>query len=242
LASFARDQKDVEGINDMAREILDRKIQHLLDEILAMDHMIENATSEALRALKERDLETARRVYAGDQAINAKRFELENDCMITIATQQPIMASDLRLLASVLEVVGELERMGDYAKGIAKICLLMGNEPPVKPLIDIPKMGEIVVSMLNRAVGAFVVQDTEVARKIPLEDDQVDELYTRVYHDLVAVMIKDPSVIDRANHLMWVAHNLERMADRVTNICERTIYVATGEMSEIDVSDDQSKI
>lgn len=224
----------------MPREILDRKIQHLLDEILIMDSMIENATAEAIRALKERDLETARTIYNGDKEINAKRFELENDCMITIATQQPIMAGDLRLLASILEVVSELERMGDYAKGIAKICLLMGNEPPVKPLIDIPKMGEIVVSMLHRAVGAFVAQDKIAAQGIPQEDDQVDELYTRVYHDLVAIMIKDPTVIDRANHLMWAAHNLERMADRVTNICERTIYVATGEMSEIDISDDQN--
>lgn len=224
----------------MPREILDRKIQHLLDEILVLDSLIETATTEAIRSLKERDLETARRIYNGDKEINAKRFELENDCMITIATQQPIMAGDLRLLASILEVVGELERMGDYAKGIAKICLLMGNEPPVKPLIDIPKMGEIVVSMLHRAVGAFVAQDTETANKVPQEDDQVDDLYNRVYHDLVSIMIQDPSVIDRANHLMWAAHNLERMADRVTNICERTIYVATGEMSEIDISDDQS--
>ncbi len=223
----------------MARELLDRKIQHLLDEILVLDSLIENATSEAVRALKERDLETARIIYDGDKLINARRFELENDCMITIATQQPIMAGDLRLLASVLEVVSELERMGDYAKGIAKICLLMGNEPPVKPLIDIPKMGEIVVDMMHRAVGAFVSHDVETARKIPEQDDLVDALYTQVYRDLVAVMIKDPSVIDRANHLMWAAHNLERMADRVTNICERTIYVVTGEMSEIDKSDDQ---
>jgi phosphate transport system protein len=224
----------------MARELLDRKIQHLLDEILVMDSMIENATEEAIRALKRRDLKAARNIYNGDKVINAKRFELENDCMITIATQQPIMAGDLRLLASVLEVIGELERMGDYAKGIAKICLLMGKEPPVTPLTDIAKMGEVVVDMLHRAIGAFVSADVETARRIPDQDDQVDALYTQVYHDLVAAMIKDPSIIDRANHLMWAAHNLERMADRVTNICERTIYVVTGEMSEIDISDDQS--
>lgn len=223
----------------MAREILDRRIRNLLDEVLVLDSMIENATADAIKALKERDVETARRIYAGDTEVNAKRFELENDIMITIATQQPIMASDLRLLASLLEVVAELERMGDYAKGIAKICILMGDQPPVKPLVDIPKMGEIVVSMLHRAVGAFVNLDAETARQIPKEDDMVDELYTRVYHDLVAIMIKDPNTIDRANHLMWTAHNLERMADRVTNICERTIYVATGEMSEIDKSDDE---
>ncbi len=223
----------------MAREILDRRIRYLLDEVLVMDSMIESATTDAVTALKERDVETAGRIYAGDAQVNAKRFELENDIMITIATQQPIMAGDLRLLASLLEVVAELERMGDYAKGIAKICILMGDQPPVKPLIDIPKMGEIVVSMMHRAVGAFINLDVETARQIPREDDMVDQLYTRVYHDLVAIMIKDPSVIDRANHLMWAAHNLERMADRVTNICERTIYVATGEMSEIDKSDDE---
>jgi len=226
----------------MAREILDRRIRYLLDEVLVLDSMIEDATIGAVTALKDRDADTARRIYAGDSQVNAKRFELENDIMITIATQQPIMAGDLRLLASLLEVVGELERMGDYAKGIAKIAILTSDQPPVKPLVDIPKMGEIVVSMMHRAVGAFLNLDIETARAIPREDDQIDDLYNRVYHDLVNIMIKDPSVIDRANHLMWAAHNLERMADRVTNICERTIYVATGELSEIDKSDDEKFI
>ena len=159
--------------------------------------------------------------------------------MTTIATQQPIMARDLRLLASVLEVVGEIERMGDYAKGIARICLMMGDEPPVKPLIDIPRMAEIAVSMLHRATGAFVNRDVELARALPVEDDQVDALYNQVYHDLVTIMLADPSTIDRANYLMWAAHNLERMADRVTNICERTVYVVTGEMIEVSRSDDE---
>ncbi len=226
----------------MAREILDRRIRYLLDEVLVLDSMIEDATIGAVTALKDRDADTARRIYAGDSQVNAKRFELENDIMITIATQQPIMAGDLRLLASLLEVVGELERMGDYAKGIAKIAILTSDQPPVKPLVDIPKMGEIVVSMMHRAVGAFLNLDIETARAIPREDDQIDDLYNRVYRDLVNIMIKDPSVIDRANHLMWAAHNLERMADRVTNICERTIYVATGELSEIDKSDDEKFI
>lgn len=223
----------------MPREILDRKIQNLLDEVLILDSLVENATIEAIEALKNRDIPAARQIYAGDKLINAKRFELENDCMITIATQQPIMARDLRLLASILEVVSELERMGDYAKGIAKICVLLGDEPPVKPLINIPKMGEIVVRMLHMAVGAFVSLDKDTARQVPLEDDKVDELYNKVYLELVNIMIEDSSVIDRANHLMWAAHNLERMADRVTNICERTIYVVTGNLAEIDISDDQ---
>ena len=223
----------------MAREMLDRRIRHLLDEVLILDSMVENATLGAIEALKQRDVKTAAQIYSGDAEINAKRFELENDCMITIATQQPIMASDLRLLASILEVTGELERMGDYAKGIAKICIKLGEQPPVKPLIDIPLMADIVVDMLHRSVGAFVAQDEYAARSIPKEDDRVDDLYNQGYRELVTIMFTDPTTIDRANLLMWAAHNLERMADRVTNICERTIYVATGKRVEISPSDDE---
>lgn len=223
----------------MPRETLDLKIQHLLDEILILDSMVEQATIDAVEALKRRDLVNAQRIYDSDVEINAKRFDLENYCITTIATQQPIMAGDLRLLASILEVIGELERMGDYAKGIAKIALMMGDQPPVKPLIDIPRMSEIVVDMLHRAVGAFVSKDDDVARLIPDEDDQVDDLYNQVYRELVSVILANPRTIDGANHLMWAAHNLERMADRVTNICERTIYIVTGEMKEINVSDDE---
>jgi phosphate transport system protein len=225
----------------MPRETLDRKIRHMYDEILVLDSMVENAALSAVEALKKRDIESARRIYAEDSNINAKRFELENDLIVTIATQQPIMAHDLRLLASIYEVIGELERMGDYAKGIAKIVLLIGNQPPVKPLIDIPRMADIAVSMLHRAVSAFVNGDSEVARAIPLEDDQVDNLYNQVYRELVTIMFTDPSTIDRANHLLWVAHNLERMADRVTNICERTIYITTGQLIEMDKTDDEIK-
>jgi phosphate transport system protein len=223
----------------MTRITLDRKIQHLFEEILIMDSMVEQATTEAVEALKHRDVQEARRVYQGDTEINAKRFHLENETLTTIATQQPIMAGDLRTLASILEVVGELERMGDYAKGIAKICILLGGEPLIKPLIDIPRMRDIAVDMLHRAVGAFVEADAEIARSIPDDDDQVDALYNQVYRELVTIMLQKPSTIDQANYLMWAAHNLERLADRVTNICERTIYIATGEMKEIDVSDDE---
>lgn len=223
----------------MPREILDRKKQHLLDEIIVMDRMVETATLEAVEALKKRDLDHAKRIYHGDARINEKRFHLENECMITIATQQPIMASDLRLLASILEVVGELERMGDYAKGIARICIMIGDQSHVKPLIDIPRMAEIAVDMLHRAVGAFVSMDAEAAREIPKDDDEVDALYQQIYRELITICMANPTIIDRANMLMWAAHNLERMADRVTNICERTIYVATGEMKEIKRSDDE---
>lgn len=226
----------------MLRETLDRKLQNLIDEILVIDSMVETALVESVNALKNRDLKLAQQIYNNDELINQKRFELENDIIITIATTQPVMASDLRLIASVLEVVGELERMGDYAKGIAKIALLMGGEPPVKPLIDIPRMVNICVSMLHRAVGAFVDQDAELARSIPQEDDKVDALYQQVYRELVTMMFANPEIIDRANYLMWAAHNLERVADRVTNICERTIYVATGHLEELSKSDDETVI
>jgi len=225
-----------------SRVQLDKKIRHLLDEILIMDSMVENATLEAIDALKNRDTDLALNVYRNDSMINNKRFKLENDIIVTIATVQPIMAGDLRLIASILEIVGELERMGDYAKGIAKICLKIGSQPHVKPLIDIPRMADIAVDMLHRAIGAFVEQDSETASLIPHDDQQVDALYNQVYRELVTVMLANPATIDRANMLMWAAHNLERMADRVTNICERTIFVVTGDLIELAASDEEFKI
>lgn len=223
----------------MPRETLDNKIRHLYDAILVMDSMIEHATMGAVESLLKRDLDHAQQIIENDNLINAKRFELENDIIVTIATQQPIMAGDLRLMASILDIVGELERMGDYAKGISRVTLLIGDHPHIKPLNHIPKMAELTISMLHRAITAFVNQDVDTARKIPKEDDVIDNLYKRIYRELVAVMLEDPSTIDRANNLMWVAHNLERMADRVTNICERTIYIATGSLVELSPSDDE---
>jgi phosphate transport system protein len=157
--------------------------------------------------------------------------------MILIATQQP-MAHDLRLLASTMEIISELERMGDYAKGIANINIRMGEESLLKPLIDIPRMAQIGASMLHRALTAFVNEDVDAAKAIPLEDDEVDALYNQVYRELMLIIIQDPKSIERANWLLWTAHNLERVADRVTNICERTVFISTGEMAEIKSSDD----
>lgn len=224
----------------MPRETLDRRIRDLTDQILVLSEMVERATLESVEALRNHDLEAAQEIYDFDQEINAKRFEIETECVRTIATQQPVMAGDLRLLASILVVIGELERMGDYAKGIARICLEHGREPYIKPLIDIPRMADVTVSMLRRAVGAFVSHDAETARTIPPEDDEVDALYNQVYRELITHMIEDPSTITRANYLMWAAHNLERMADRVINICERTEYVSSGFIGEIKPSDDES--
>jgi phosphate transport system protein len=222
----------------MPRQTLDREIHHLQDEVLLLGSMVEQAMLNAIDALKRRDLEAARRVYREDDLINEKRYAIENRVIILFATQQPI-AHDLRLLAAILEVITELERMGDYAKGIAKINLRIGQDDTPIPGREISRMGDLAVGMLHRALSAFIAEDVAMAYRIPKEDDDVDELYNQIYHKMVAAMIADPGTIDHANYIMWVVHNIERMADRVTNICERTIFIATGELLEIDSSDDE---
>ena len=222
----------------MARKTFEIEIQQVKDDVLVLGSMVEQAILASVEALKKRDIKASERIFAQDREINAKRFEIENKLMILIATQQP-MARDLRILASTLEIVSELERMGDYAKGIANINIRMGDAPLLKPLIDVPRMANKGVDMLHRALTAFINEDVETAKSIPVEDDEVDALYNQVYRELMTYVIADPTAIERANWLLWVAHNLERFADRVTNICERTIFIATGEMAEIKSSDDE---
>jgi phosphate transport system protein len=222
----------------MLRKTFEHEIQQVKDDVLLLGSMVEQAILNSVDALKKRDIEAAQKVLSSDNLINQKRFEIENKLMILIATQQP-MAHDLRLLASCMEIISELERMGDYAKGIANINVRMGDEPLLKPLIDIPRMAEKDVDMLHRALTAFVHEDIETAKTLPVEDDEVDALYNQVYRELMTFVIQDPKTMERANWLLWVAHNLERVADRVTNICERTIFIATGEMSEIKSTDDE---
>jgi len=217
------------------RRTLETEIQELRDELLYLGSMVEQQILGSVSALKKRDLDASQRIYAADSAINQKRYEIEEKVMIVIATQQP-MAHDLRLLASILEIAGELERMGDYAKGIAIISLRMKDEQLLKPLVDIPRMAQKGADMLHRALTAFLNEDIDTARKLPAEDDEVDALYDQVYRELMVLIIQDPKSIQRANWLLWVAHNLERVSDRVTNICERTIFIVTGEMHEIESS------
>lgn len=215
------------------RETFERELQRLQDEVLELGSMVENAILEAVETLKRRDFEGSRRLIAQDRLINKKRFAIEADALVLIATQQP-MASDLRILAAILEIATELERMGDYAKGIAKINLMIGEEPLLKPLVDIPRMAERARSMLHRALDAFVRGDAELARSIPPDDEEVDALYNQVYRELLTYILADPHTIEQANYLLWAAHNLERTADRVINICERVVFTATGEMMELD--------
>jgi phosphate transport system protein len=222
----------------MLRKTFETEITQVKDDILVLGSMVEQALLHSVDALKRRDLAAAKRILEADRDINHKRFAIETQLMILIATQQP-MAHDLRLLASIMEINSELERMGDYAKGIANINIRMGDRPLLKPLIDVPRMAQKGVDMLHRALTAFVNEDIDAARKIPVEDDEVDALYNQVYRELMTIVIGDPTTIERANWLLWTAHNLERFADRVTNICERTVFVVTGELTEINDTDSE---
>lgn len=223
----------------MIRRAFERELQRLQDEVIFLGSMVERALDDAVKSLKRRDLEAAKQLIDQDHEINRRRFDIEADVLTLIATQQP-MAGDLRTLAAILEIITELERIGDYAKGIAKINLMIGEAPFLKPLIDIPRMAEKAGDMLHRALDAFVRRDVELARAIPEEDDEVDALYNQVNRELITYIIADPRNIEQANYLLWVAHNLERAADRVTNICERTVFTVTGKMTELDTHFDDT--
>lgn len=212
-----------------------KKLREIQDDILVMGSMVSKAIARAVEALQNRDLKLAEQIINDDRKINQKRFEIEEKCVQLIATQQP-MANDLRTIISVLNIITELERIGDYAEGNAKIAIMIGNEPPLKPLIDIPHMAEKTIDMLNRSLDAFIKRDAIAAKAIIDEDEFIDNLYDQVFRELLFFMAEDPKTITRATRLIWVAHNLERSADRVTNICERVVFVVDGKMEEIKSS------
>jgi phosphate transport system protein len=223
----------------MIRETFERDLQRLQDEVLVLGSMVEKAIIESVEVLKRRDMEGARRLIAEDRILNEKRFAIEDETLVLVATQQP-MAGDLRTLAAVLAIISELERIGDYAKGISKINLMIGEEPLIKPLVDLPWMAEKARDMLHRALEAFVQRDVDLARAIPADDDEVDALYNQVYRELLTFIMADPSTIDQATYLLWAAHNLERAADRVINICERVVFTVTGQLMEMDVEEGEA--
>ena len=215
--------------NPRPRAEFDHSLQELQDGLLSLGGMVEKAIAKAVGALKDRDLEMSRQVIREDDAIDSRRAELEERVVDLIAIQQPV-AFDLRTLIATLHISMELERIGDYAEGIGKISLMMGEQPPVKPLVDIPRMAEKSSAMLRASLDALVKRDTDLARQVLDDDDEVDMLYDQVYHELLLLMLKDPQVIERATHLLWAAHDLERIADRATNIAEQVIYLVTGKM------------
>ena len=228
----------------MIRADFNRSLNRLQSELIILGKLVEEAVEKSVISLKDRDLETSRVVIAEDDVIDLKRFELEDQCVHLVATQQPL-ATDLRTIITVLHVSVELERIGDYAEGIAKISLMMGNEPPLKPLIDIPRMANCSIDMMHRGMDALIraidaEEDVESikqdALKVCDDDDEVDNLYDQVYRELLLFMMQDPQAIQRATYLLWVAHNLERIADRATNIAERVIYLVTGSLSKVNAS------
>ena len=213
------------------RTAFQENLKLLENELFSMAEMVNVAINRSITSLKKKDVQEAKKIKANDIHINNKRFEIEEQCIQLIATQQPV-ATQLRELIAVLNIITDLERMGDHAGGIAKIVIKLNGQKPVKPLIDIPRMAEISTDMINRSLKAYADRDVVSAREISDLDDNIDELYHQVVRELISIMIEDPRTITRCTYLMWVAHNLERIADRVTNICERIIFLVTGELVE----------
>ncbi len=219
----------------MTREAYHKALKEVQDELQAMASMVATAIKNSMEALKARDIEASKLVVKNDIYVNKKRFDIEEKCIRLIATQQP-MAVDLRTLAAIINVITDLERIGDHAEGIAKISLAIGDGPLVKPLIDMSVMVDKALSMLQRCMRAFMDRDSETAKKICDDDDEVDAFYDAIYNELVLLMVENPKIIKDATYLIWAAHNIERIADRVTNIAERVVYMVTGKMEEMNVS------
>ncbi len=221
----------------MEKATFQKHLQEIQNDMLAMGSLVDKAINRAIEALKKRDLNLAHQIIAEDAKINQQRFSIENKC-IALVSAELLPPGDLRIVISVLNIITELERIGDYATGIGKIAIMIGDEPPLKPLIDIPRMGEITVEMIDKSLQSFLNRDVELAKQVISLDSVVDSLYDQVFRELLTFMMVDPKTINRATRLIWVAHNLERAADRATNICERVIFTVTGKMEEIGASKD----
>jgi phosphate transport system protein len=219
----------------MPREGFHNRIQELERDVLHMGEIVIDAIHRSVEALARLDAEQASQVIENDAKVNDQRWGLEDKCVDLIALQQPV-ASDLREIIATLSIVRDLERIGDYAEGIGKIVLLHGDEALVRPLVYLPQMKDKAVAMLRGSLDAFIHRDADLARQVCAQDDEVDKLYDQAYHDLIGRMIADPSVITRATYLIWASHNVERIADRATNIAESVVYLVTGTPGELDVS------
>jgi phosphate transport system protein len=222
----------------MPRGYYQQELQQLRDDMLIMASMVYQQLTDSVAALRAYDLESARRIIQQDLEINRKRFALEDDTLTIIATQGP-MAGDMRFLAGTLEIISELERIGDYAKGIARIVLMLGRDSGLVMPSTIEEMSTVALRMLRSAVDAFIAGDAESASLLPHQDVLVDRLYNQTNMDLVHLVMAEPTKMARANLFSWAAHNIERTADRATNICERTIYMVTGEMREMDFDEEE---
>lgn len=215
-----------------ARTTLDRELATLRDNVLRLSYMVDTAIERSVQSLKDQDAALAQQVIADDEPINHMRYQIEEACYRLLAMQQPT-ARDMRSIVTAIHIVVELERIGDHAAGIAKISIELAKEPMLKPLIDVPHMAEISREMMRASLNAYLEWDAEQARQTALRDSEVDTLDDQVYRELLSFMLEDAHNIARATHLLWVSHNLERIADRITNICERVIFMVTGQVSEI---------
>lgn len=217
----------------MTREHFDHQILEIKHKVLRMGSMVENIINLAVTALKNQDIEMAKKVNVEDDKIDDLELEIEQQCMMLLALQQPL-ARDLRTIATALKIITDLERMGDHAVNIAKITLEIGKEPLIKPLIDIPKMAMIAQDMVKLSLDAFVNEDVKLAEKIALMDDEVDEIYNSIVEEVLGLITEDKNIIRQGTKLMFVGRFIERIADHTTNICERIIYMITGELKEIN--------
>lgn len=218
-----------------AKADLQKRLQDIQNDVVAMGGMVQKAIDRSIQSLKKRDLTLAHQVIADDAKINGYRFSIEGKC-IDLISGQLLDAVNLRTIVAVLNIISELERIGDYAEGIARVTIMIGDEPPLKPLIDIPRMAEMTNEMINKSLQSFLARDVEAAKQIVSMDSVVDALNDQVFRELITFMMVDPKTINRATRLIWVAHNLERAADRATNICERVVFMVTGKMEEIGAS------
>ena len=219
------------------RATLDRDLNAVQDDLLRMGSLLDTAIDKSLEALAKRDADLARQIVADDAHINALRFHIEEACVSLIATQQPA-ARDLRSVLAAMIIVSEMERMGDYAAGIAKTVIRMGDEPLLKPLIDMPRMADECRAMVRRALDAYVAHDADMARAVAAQDDVIDNLYNQIFRELLTFILEDPHTITRALYLLFSAHNLERIGDRAVNISERVIFMTSGELKELNAGPD----
>jgi phosphate transport system protein len=214
-----------------SRQALDQAQSGIRDDLLRMASLLESQLRDAIRALANRDMRLAHQVIETDASVNELRYAIENQCMTTIARQQPA-ARDLRAILAAIHMASELERIGDHTAGIASISIRLGEGPLIKPLIDIPRMTDITVAMIHDALDAYVRLDVELARAVAQRDSEVDAIFQQVLRELLTYMNRDSQQVSGVLYLQWVAHNLERIADRVTNLCERVIFVVTGELGD----------
>ena len=220
----------------MTRELFQKELAQLQDDVLVLGSMAEKAVTETMEALRAGDHAWSQRIIDEDARINEKRFAIEDRALFVIASQQPL-ASDLRAVVSALYIIVDLERIADHAEGIARINLLLGDGDPLpRDLGYIPGMADRAVSMLRDSLKAYIEQDVQLANRVCNADDEVDRLQDAVYEQAFQAMIDDPATIQRNTYYLWASHNMERIADRCTNIAERAIYLATGKMQEINVS------